>query len=307
MEKNTVNYMKYKYIYIIISLGIAFIGIIYGLVTGYKFDVDFKGGTKIQADINEEFDNIELEKLVKDITGTSVLIQKTTGGNNSVSITTDPLDVDTLDKVILALKEKYSNISDPSTRNVQASYGKELFNSAILALSIAVILISIYIIIRFKTLGGAAAISAVFALVHDVLFIIGLYGIIKFPINSTFVAVILTIIGYSINDTIIIYDRIRENKKKVIKSNNEDEIVNLSISQCLGRTIMTSLTTVIAVIVVYVYARYNSQEVLMQFSLPLIIGVLIGTYSSLFVASPLWLLLEGVSKKIFKKKGNRKR
>lgn len=307
MEKTTINYMKYKYVYIIITLSIALIGVVYGLVTGYKFDVDFKGGTKIQVDINEEFDNTEMEKLVKDITNTSVLIQKTTGGNNAVSITTDPLDMDTLDKVVVALQEKYTNMSEPSTRNVQASYGKELFDSALIAISIAVVLILLYIIIRFKTLGGAAAVSAILALAHDVIFIIGIYGFIKFPINSTFVAVILTIIGYSINDTIIIYDRIRENKKKVIKSDNEDDIVNLSISQCLGRTIMTSLTTVVAVVIVYVFALLNNQEVLKQFSLPLIIGVLVGTYSSLFVASPLWLLLENVSNKIFKKKSKKRR
>lgn len=307
MEKNTTNYMKYKYVYVIVSLSIALIGIIYGLISGYKFDVDFKGGTKIQADINEEFDNVEMEKLVKNITNTSVLIQKTTGGNNSVSITTDPLDVNTLDDVVLALQERYTNMSEPSIRNVQASYGKELFESAILALTIAVALILIYIVIRFKTLGGTAAISAVLALVHDIAFIFGLYGIIKFPINSTFIAVLLTIIGYSINDTIVIYDRIRENKRKVIKSNDENEIVNLSISQCLGRTILTSLTTVAAVVIVYLFARINNQEVLVQFSLPLIVGVLVGTYSSLFVASPLWLLLENISKKIFKNKSKKRR
>lgn len=307
MEKTTINFMKHKYLYIIISLSIAIIGIIYGVTTGYKFDVDFKGGTKIQADINEEFDNVEMEKIVKDITHTSVLIQKTTGGNNSVSITTDPLDIDTQDKVISALQERYSNMSEPSTRNVQASYGKELFDSALIALSVAIILILLYIIIRFKTLGASAAISAILALVHDVVFVIGIYGIIKFPINSTFIAVILTIIGYSINDTIIVYDRIRENKKKVIRSNDENDIINMSITQCLGRTIMTSLTTVAAVLIVYIFALINNQEVLIQFSLPLIIGVLIGTYSSMFVASPLWTLFEGIANKLFKRKNNNKK
>ena len=302
MEKTAKNFMKYKYVYVIISLGIAIFGIVYGLSTGYKFDVDFNGGTKIQADINEEFNNVEVEKIVKDITNTSVLVQKTTGGNNSVSITTDALDVETLDRVVSTLKARYENISEPSTRNVQPSYGKELFESAILALVIAVVLILLYITVRFKTMGATAALSAIAALIHDVLFIIGVYGIIKFPINSTFIAVILTIIGYSINDTIVIYDRIRENRKKITRSSNVDETVNLSISQCLGRTIMTSLTTVAAVLIVFIFAVLNNQEVLMQFSLPLIIGVIVGTYSSLFVASPLWILFTNISNKIFKSK-----
>ena len=165
----------------------------------------------------------------------------------------------------------------------------------------------VFYIIRFKTLGFPAAITAIIALIHDVLFIIAIYGIIKFPINTTFVAVALTIIGYSINDTIIVYDRIRENKKKITRSKDLLETINLSISQVLNRTIITSLTTVVAVIVIYIFAVINNQQTLKEFSLPLIIGVVVGTYSSLFIASSLWYSLEKAIDKFKAKKGKKKK
>ena len=230
-----INFLKYRHLFIIFSLLIIVGGITYGLITGYKFDVDFKGGTKIEANINEEFNNDEIQNVVFEITNEKPLIQKVTGGNNAVSITCSPMDEETSDKVVEALKAKYVNMDEPSVRNVQASYGKDLLNSALIAVVVAVALILIYVAIRFKTLGFPAAITAIIALIHDVLFIIAIYGIIKFPINTTFVAVALTIIGYSINDTIIVYDRIRENKKKVTRSKDlletilERKIENINI------------------------------------------------------------------------------
>lgn len=296
-----VDFLKHRYLFIIISLLVIVGGITYGLLTGYKFDIDFKGGVTIQADVNEEFNNTDIENIVMDITGINPLVQKTTGGNNSVSISIEPIETEKLDKVIEALKARYTNISEPSTRNIQPAYGKELLNSAILAVGVAVIVILLYIAIRFKTLGVTAAITAVLALIHDVLVVIAIYGVIKFPINSTFVAVILTIVGYSINDTIVLYDKIRENKKKVTRSKDMKETINVSILETLGRTIMTSVTTVVTVIVVYIFATINSQQVLREFSLPLIMGVLVGTYSSIFIASSSWYMLDGLVIKIKEK------
>lgn len=296
-----VDFLKYRYLVICLSLFVIIGGIAYGLITGYKFDIDFKGGVTIQADINEDFNNTDIENTVMSVTGINPLVQKTTGGNNSVSISIEPIDTDKLDKVIEALKTKYINISEPSTRNIQPAYGRELLESAILAVGIAVIVILLYIIIRFKTLGVTAAITAILALIHDVLFVIAIYGIIKFPINSTFVAVILTIVGYSINDTIVLYDKIRENKKKITRSKDLKDTINISISQTMGRTIMTSVTTIITVITVFVFATIYSQQVLREFSLPLMIGVAVGTYSSIFIASSSWYIFENLVNKIKEK------
>lgn len=301
------DYLKYRYVFLIFSLLIIIGGIAYGLVTGYRFDIDFKGGTTIQVDLGQEFDNNEIENLVADVTSTKPLVQKMTGGNSSVSITCEPIEQEISDKVVETLKNKYTNMQEPSVKNIQPSYGKELLNSALLAVGVAIVVILLYVGIRFKTLGFSAAVTAIIALIHDVLFIVAIYGIIKFPINSTFVAVILTIIGYSINDTIIVYDRIRENKKKVTRSKDLKDTINLSISQVIKRTILTSLTTVTAVIVVYVFALINNQQVLQEFSLPLIIGVLVGTYSSIFIASSLWYSLDKVILKVKEKNNGKKK
>lgn len=300
------DFLKYRYVFFAFSLIVIIGGIVFGLVTGFKFDIDFKGGTKIEVDLKEEFNNYDIENIVKHAVGKTALVQKMTGGDSSVTITTDVMSEEESNKVVESLKEKYANMDEPSVRNVQPSYGSELLNSALLALGVAIILILLYIGIRFKTLGFTAAITAIIALLHDSLFIIAIYGIFKFPINSTFVAVILTIIGYSINDTIIIYDRIRENKKKITNSSDTKNTINTSLSQTMKRTMYTSLTTITAILVVYVFALINNQTVLKEFAFPLTIGVLVGTYSSIFIASPLWYMLDGVVAKFSKDKKKRK-
>lgn len=301
-----IDFLKYRYFFFAFSLIVIVGGIVFGLVTGFKFDIDFKGGTKIEVDLKEEFNNTDIENIVKETVGKTALVQKMSSGTSSVTITTDVMSEEQSDKVVVALKEKYINMDEPSVRNVQPSYGSELLNSALLSIGVAVILILLYIGVRFKTLGFTAAVTAIIALLHDVLFIIAIYGIFKLPINSTFVAVILTIIGYSINDTIIIYDRIRENKRKVTKLNDVKDTINTSLSQTMKRTMYTSLTTVTVIVVVYVFALINNQTVLKEFALPLTIGVLVGTYSSIFIASSLWYMLDGVVAKFSKGKKKRK-
>ena len=167
----------------------------------------------------------------------------------------------------------------------------------IIASVVAIILLFVYIVIRFKVLGVASAISAVLALIHDMLVMISIYGFLHLPINATFVAVVLTILGYSINDTIVIFDRVRENKRKNLKSVETDEILNMSIKQTLRRTVYTSVTTITAVLVLFILAKINSQQVLEEFSLPLMIGVISGTYSSICIAPSLYYMFSKISKK----------
>ena len=296
------NFLKYRYVALIFSLLIIIGGITYGLISGFRFDIDFKGGVAIETDLKQEFDNNDISDIVVKITGKAPLVQKTTGGENRVTITTENISTEVQDQIIAALKEKYTNMEEPSTRNVTAAYGKDLVTSAILAVSVSIVLILLYICIRFKTLGVTAAISAILALVHDVAFLIAIYGIFKFPINSVFIAVVLTIVGYSINDTIVIYDRIRENKRKISLSHNLEETINLSLSQTMRRTLFTSITTVSVIIIMLILAYINGQQVLMQFSLPLCIGVIVGTYSSVFIASPIWYMMSKKSDKVTSKK-----
>lgn len=286
------DYIKHKNIIFAISLAVVLFGIIYGVITGYKFDIDFKGGTRIQVELNEEYNEQDIKEIVQSVTGEVPEVQSSSSGNNSVTITTEVIGEDESDAITQALKEKYTNMGDATVKNVQASYGKDLRDSAIVAVIVSVVLILLYVAIRFKTLGFTAAVSAILALCFDVSFVFAVYGVFKFPINSTFVAVILTIIGYSVNDTIIVYDRIRENKKMVTKSNDVKDVINQSINQTMNRTIVTSLTTVAAIGVVLVFSLIYNQETLKQFSIPLVIGIIEGTFSSIFIASNLWYTLD---------------
>ncbi len=299
--------LKYRYVYLIFSLVVIIGGIVYGVITGFEFDIDFKGGTKIEVDLKAEFDNNDLENIVSEVTGTKPLVQKTSVGEYTVAITSDVMTEEVSQNVVNALKEKFPNMDEPSIRNIQPSYGKELLNSAMLAIIVSIVIILLYVGIRFKTLGFTAAVTAILALIHDALFIIAIYGIFKLPINSTFVAVILTIIGYSINDTIVVYDRIRENKRKVTRSSDNKETINKSIKQTMKRTINTSVTTIIVIVIVFVFALINSQQVLIEFSIPLMIGIVVGTYSSVCLSTSIWYMLDNVISKFSKTDKKRKK
>lgn len=300
------DYIKHKNIIFAISLIIVVCGLVYGVVTGYKFDIDFKGGTRIQVDLNEEYQNSDVSKIVEDVSGLVPEIQTSSVGNHSVTITTETISEEVSDNIVTALNEKYTNMGEATVKNVQASYGRDLLNSAIIAVIVSIILLLVYIAVRFKTLGYTAAISAILALLFDVLFLFAVYGVFKFPINGTFVAVILTIIGYSINDTIIVYDRIRENNKLITKSSDKKTVINDSINQTMHRTIMTAFTTIAAIGVVLVFSLIYDQETLKQFSIPLVIGIAEGAFSSIFIASNLWYSIDNLLNKNKKNKDIKK-
>lgn len=304
--KFNIDYIKHKNIIFAISLIIVVCGLVYGVVTGYKFDIDFKGGTRIQVDLNEEYQNSDVSKIVEDVSGLVPEIQTSSVGNHSVTITTETISEEVSDNIVTALNEKYTNMGEATVKNVQASYGRDLLNSAIIAVIVSIILLLVYIAVRFKTLGYTAAISAILALLFDVLFLFAVYGVFKFPINGTFVAVILTIIGYSINDTIIVYDRIRENNKLITKSSDKKTVINDSINQTMHRTIMTAFTTIAAIGVVLVFSLIYDQETLKQFSIPLVIGIAEGAFSSIFIASNLWYSIDNLLNKNKKNKDIKK-
>lgn len=291
------NVIKNRYIWFALSTVIIITGIIFASVQGFKLDIDFKGGTNITANIGTAFNNTDIEKIVEKITKSKPLVQKVSIEETMVSITTDVISNEDSAKIVQELKTAYKDMKEePSVRNVQPAYTQELITSAAKAVIIAVIFIIIYIAIRFKTLGWSSAIAAVLALVHDVLIMLSLYAIFKLPLNSACVAAILTIVGYSINDTVIIYDRIRENKRKT-SGNDKEEMINNSVNQTMTRSIYTATTTIICITSVYVLAYMNNQQVLKDFSFPLIVGIISGTYSSIFIASPLWYMLSKMGKK----------
>jgi len=184
-----------------------------------------------------------------------------------------------------AFKEEY-NLEEDAFIQAQTfgpAIGDEIRRKAIISILIAAIGMLLYITFRFELKFG---ISAIVALVHDVLIALAVYALLRIPVNSSFVAAILTIVGYSINDTIVVFDRIRENLD-LMKKEKYDDIVNKSISQTIIRSINTSFTTLIAIVTLYILGV----EAIKDFALPLIVGVLAGTYSSIFIASPVWSML----------------
>lgn len=200
-------------------------------------------------------------------------------------IKTNELDAKQASDVKQALADKYGVIKVISEDKVSATVGSELLGSSLQALLIAAVLMLIYISFRFELLSG---LSAVLALVHDVLIMLSMYAIFRLPVNTSFIAAMLTIIGYSINATIVIFDRIRENTK-YLKKETFSNIVNTSIWQSMGRSINTTVTTLLTIVMVYILGVTSVRE----FALPIIIGLLCGTYSSIFLAGSFWCLFRG--------------
>ena len=207
-------------------------------------------------------------------------------GNTQIIIkTTDSMESDTRTALMSALKEKYGVTDDAvlSIENIGPSVGETLKSSAFKATAIAIVLMLIYIAVRFMWKYG---IAAIIALANTVLLVIGFYGVFHISINSPFIAAILTILGYGINDTIVIFDRIRENTDNSARrsANGLAPLVDLSIKQTLGRSIMTSLTTVIVMVPLLIFCG----DTIRSFILPILVGVICSTCSSIFIATSVW-------------------
>ncbi|MDR1101919.1 MAG: protein translocase subunit SecF [Clostridiales bacterium] len=278
-------------------LGFSGIIILAGLISlfaqGLNWDIDFTGGTSLQISLGQQFENSEIEQLVAGVIDGKVSVQKAGNEGTEVIIKTGELDAEKLRGVYTAIAEKYAiediNSAVISADNFSAIVGKDLRESAIWASIIAALLMLIYISFRFELL---SAVSAILALAHDVLVLLAVYSIFQISVNLTFVAALLTILGYSINDTIVIFDRVRENLKTSKKESVAD-VANKSVWQTMRRSVYTSATTIVTILALYVLGVPSIRE----FALPLIIGITFGTYSSIFIACPLWIMLSGEDKK----------
>ena len=273
--------IKNRRIYSIISLAIIIVGLLMFAFKGLNYGIDFTGGTLIQINVGKFISVDEVKEIVNNYDNDASVVHA--GDNKEEIIIKSTLDLsndDTTD-IIDQFIEKY-DIEKGSfeSKKFGALMGKETRNKAMLSTLIAAIAMLGYITFRFEFNFGLAAIIA---LLHDILIMLSVYSIFRIPVNSSFIAAILTIVGYSINDTIVIFDRMRENLKLNPKATIEDNINN-SINQSLRRTINTSITTLISVLVLYVLGVEDVKVL----ALPLIIGIVSGTYSSIFIASPIW-------------------
>ncbi len=292
---NVVKNKKYFFALPLVILLAAVI--VYITAGGFVLGVDFAGGSEMVIDIKTTIDKDAVSDLFKEATGKDpVAVQESLIEPTVVTIKSETLTDDEVEKAWTSFKEKYTleDTDRLSVNNVSPTIGKELAKGAIVASIVAVILMLIYISIRFELLSGVAAIIA---LIHNVLILLSAYVILRMPLDTTFIAAILTIIGYSINDTIVIFDRIRENVKYSKREPFADISVK-SIAQSLTRTLNTSITTLITIVLLFILGV----DSIRNFALALIIGIVCGTYSSIFIATPIWVMLRGEDKNTSKAK-----
>ena len=301
-EKGTVNFLSKKNIFFgcsiaVIVLGFVFMGI-NGATTGkvLNYSLDFVGGTSTNVTFHEDMELAAIDTNVvpvfTDITGDGAVQVQKVAGSNEVIFKTRELNLSEREQLNSALVEKFGvNEELITAETISSTISSEMKNDAVIAVIIATICMLIYIWFRFKDIRFAA--SSVAALVHDVLVVLAFYAVAKVSVGSTFIACMLTIVGYSINATIVIFDRIRENLGTMLKKDSLDELVNRSISQTLSRSIFTSLTTFIMVAALYVLGVTSIKE----FALPLMVGIVCGTYSSVCITGALWYVLRTKIKK----------
>ena len=279
-QKNikTLNFVKNRFKFLIISGVVILIGIgamvynktsIDGL---FAYGLDFKGGTSLTVEYADDADmpsNSDIEKLFNDELNVDADVATVSDAKQMV-IRSAELSDDQRDLASDLLKDKYS-VNEVTYESISGTVSSEMRTDAIYAVALATVAMLIYIWIRFKNF--SSGLSAVLALIHDILIVVGVYALTRIEVGNTFIACILTIVGYSINDTIVVFDRIRENRENMLKKDTLEEVVNSSISQTISRSIYTSLTTFVMVFVMYIIGVDSIKD----FTLPLMVGVICGT------------------------------
>ncbi|MDE7298502.1 MAG: protein translocase subunit SecD [Lachnospiraceae bacterium] len=293
-ETKAFNFTKHGLKYGIVFAAIAVICIVAMLIGKFSsengnilnYGLDFMGGTSTEIVFEGTApSNRELEQLVSDtlgVQGEVVQIQ----GAEAVIIKTEVLETEDKAKLEAALAEKYGVTSqDITSTSISGTVSGEMKSDAVIAVVVATLCMMVYIWVRFKNLGFAA--SSVLALLHDVIFTLMIYAVARISVGNAFIACMLTLVGYSINATIVVFDRIRENMKDKLKKDTMEEVVNASISQTVSRSINTSLTTFVMVLVLSIFGVSSIRE----FSIPLMAGIISGTYSSVCLAGTVWYFI----------------
>ena len=296
MEKNNIPfnlfYKKFNYL----SLSLIFVSILFLLFKGLNYGVDFKGGTLIELRTNDNTISIsDLRKSFTDMNLGDVSV-KNFGNDNDFIVKFEKkenLEENFIENLKNELKKDLGNsFNFRRVESVGPKVSSELLKSGILAIFLSLGAMLIYIWIRFEWQFSLGAIAAIF---HDVIITLGFFSILNLEINLSIVAAVLTIVGYSMNDTVVIFDRVRENLKKFSDIKIFD-LTNISINETLSRTIITSATTLLALLSIFIFGG----EILKGFSFAMILGVIIGTYSSIYIANPILVMLKVSQKTILK-------
>jgi preprotein translocase subunit SecF len=277
-----------------ISLIIIALGIFKMSTSGLELGIDFAGGSVVQINMTKEFDKAKADVIVHKYapdaaTNKAANAAETNGIMKELEIKSKVMTNENVTLMLNELKESFGKAVEISQQEkIGASVGAETRNKALLAMIIAVVIMLVYVGIRFEF---RFATAAILALVHDVLIVLAVYAWFRYTVDSGFVAAMLTVIGYSINDTIVVFDRIRENQKWMGKAEIKD-LANASITQTMARSINTVLTVLITLVAVFIFV-----PTIRNFSMPLLVGITAGCYSSIFIASPLWVIFKKMGKK----------
>ena len=300
-EREPIDFLSKKKVFFTISLvliaaGVITIGVNAGRGKGaFAYSLEFQGGTSTNVTFDKDYSIDEIDKeivpVVEKVTGDNNVQTQKVAGTNQVIIKTVTLDLDKREALNKAMADNFGvDESKITAENISSTVSNEMRRDAVIAVVIATICMLLYIWFRFKDIRFAT--SAVLALLHDVLVVVGFYAIARISVGNTFIACMLTIVGYSINATIVIFDRIREEMRGKTKSSDVAAVVNKSITQTLTRSIYTSLTTFIMVAVLYVMGVSSIKE----FALPLMVGVVCGAYSSVCITGALWYVMKRFKK-----------
>tara|TARA_B100000579_G_scaffold358028_1_gene314250 strand:+ start:1828 stop:2727 length:900 start_codon:yes stop_codon:yes gene_type:complete len=299
MEKYNINFNKYFKIFNLFSIFLIIISIILLIFKGLNFGVDFKGGTLIE--LRSTDNQINITKLRQSFVNMDLgdVSVKEFGKKNDFLIKFEKKDnnINFIEQVKKNLEKSIGPDFDfRRVENVGPKVSSELLKSGILAICLALAAMLVYIWIRFE---WQFSLGAIVALFHDVILTLGIFSLFNLEINLSIVASVLTIVGYSMNDTVVIFDRVRENLKKYADIKIFD-LTNKSINETISRTIITSVTTLLALFSIYIFGG----EILKGFSLAMILGVIFGTYSSIYIANPILILLRVSQKTIIKEDKN---
>ena len=271
---------------------------VFSVLFGVSLDVEFKGGSMVTLGYTGEVDLNEAKSVIGESVGQSNLTLQTGTdimGEQTLTVTlpgSETLTTEQLDTMISDLNTKYPDNAfvQNEVSNVNPTIGKEFLMKSIVAVVAACVLILLYVAYRFRKIGGfSAGAMAIVALLHDLFVVFGVFALLRIPLNGNFIAAMLTILGYSINDTVVIYDRIRENSALYGKKMPLTQLVNLSINQSFSRSLMTSITTCAALAIVCVVAMVFKLDSIFTFAFPLMFGMISGVYSTICIATQLWV------------------
>lgn len=299
MKKFNIDFYKNKKIYFALSIAVLVIGLICTIVIGPKLDLQFAGGAMIRYAVDGEVDSNEIASLVEEATGRTVSVttnESLDGDGYQMTVSfagNDSVSLEEQQQIAQELSDAYADrtFSVVESSSVDPTMGARFFQKCIVCMAITFVILLVYIALRFRKIGGlSAGVTAIIALLHDVLIVFFAFVIFGFSINDVFIVVVLTILGYSLNDTIVIYDRIRENRRlEPTKSVTAlPGIVNKSLNQTMTRSILTSLTTFMALLVIFIVAVIFGLTTVETFALPMMVGVVVGCYSSICIAAPLY-------------------